>query len=130
MLFVSIILLPVLTGCSDNGGIIPADNSPCSGDKEYILNLSGGPDAPVLYASTGNGLTDAYIYWTENEGAYYEVQECDCPYFTTIIYTYYIYQDSFLYGIKEGYFYRVRAIAGSGITGWSNVVVGSYGGWL
>lgn len=124
LLLISIISLPLFKGCSDNSSIIPDYGSPCSEVEEDILCLPGSPYAPVLY--TNFDIESEYLFWTEIEGAYYEVEECDCPCFTSIIYNYYIYDNTILHVIKYNYFYRVRAYTGSGLTGWSNVVICSH----
>lgn len=119
-----------LISCSDNSSNITDYNWPYPGDVEEILNQAGSPDAPVLYISIGIESGVVSLNWTEIEGAYYELEECDNPYFNLLIYNYLIYQTEFPYDIKNGFFYRVRAYTPAGLTGWSNVVIGSHGALL
>lgn len=130
MILSAAISLLLFSGCSDNSGIVSDLNSPCPEDAEEILSLSGSPGAPVLYLDIGSQSANTYLYWAEIESACYEIEECDCPAFTTLIYSYYIYNNNYRNDIKNRYYYRVRAITATGNTGWSNVVMGSHGGWL
>ncbi len=121
----SFVFFSLFTGCSGNYGV---NSDYDSLNQEDIL--SGGADAPILYGEMGDETTGAYIYWTEKEGGYYEVEEADCSCFSGLIYNYYVYNDTYFTAIKNGYYYRVRSISASGISGWSNIVVAPFGGRL
>jgi hypothetical protein len=126
-LFFVLLFISLLSGCSDNSSIVQVYDLPCN--EEEILSQPGSSDAPILYLDKEDESTNMYLCWTYFTDSYYEVEESGNACFNSFIYHYTV-NDNTYSKIKNDYFYRVRAITPGGITGWSNIVIGSQVGIL
>ncbi|HVO72901.1 MAG TPA: hypothetical protein VMT35_02685, partial [Ignavibacteriaceae bacterium] len=114
-------------GCSNSspGETVVYPVNDCLEFEDEILDKPSSSDAPKLYFGIGIESGDKSLNWSSISNTYYyELEECDCPNFSTLINTYTIEGNYFREFKYTGwsYYYRVKAITPDGETGYSKII--------